>query len=45
MGPLQTFVRIVIPVAKGAIVAAALLLILFGWNETQLAIVLLQGAE
>ena len=43
VGPLQTFVRIVIPVAKGAIVAAALLLILFVWNETQLAIVFLQA--
>ena len=45
LGPVQTFVRIVLPLSKGPIVAVGMVNGFFVWGETQLAIVLLQDPE
>jgi ABC-type glycerol-3-phosphate transport system permease component len=42
LGPLQTYFRIVLPLSKGPVATAGLLQLIWVWNETQLAIVLLQ---
>ena len=42
LGDLAVFLRIVVPLSKGAITAVSLLLAIWVWSETQLAIVLLQ---
>ena len=44
MGPARTYLSVVLPLSKGAIVGASLLMLIWVWNETQLAIVLLQTA-
>jgi raffinose/stachyose/melibiose transport system permease protein len=44
MGPARTYLSVVLPLSKGAIVGASLLMLIWVWNETQLAIVLLQNA-
>lgn len=41
----QTFIRIVLPLSKGPIVAVGMINGFFVWGETQLAIVLLQAPE
>ncbi|MFM9458130.1 carbohydrate ABC transporter permease [Streptomyces europaeiscabiei] len=43
LGPLRTFIRIVLPLSKGPIVAVGIVNGFFVWGETQLAIVLLQS--
>ena len=45
VGLFQTFVRIVLPLSKGPIVAVGMINGFFVWGETQLAIVLLQSAS
>jgi ABC-type glycerol-3-phosphate transport system permease component len=42
LGPVGTFVRIVLPLSKGAVFAVSLLALVFIWGESQLGIVLLQ---
>ena len=42
LGLAGSFVRIVLPLAKGGIVAVSLLALIFVWGEAQLGIVLLQ---
>jgi ABC-type glycerol-3-phosphate transport system permease component len=42
LGPGRTFLQIVLPLSRGPLAAAGLLLLVWVWNETQLAIVLLQ---
>ena len=42
LGDLGAFLRIVLPLSKGALTAVSLLLAVWVWSETQLAIVLLQ---
>jgi ABC-type glycerol-3-phosphate transport system permease component len=42
LGSGRTFLQIVLPLSRGAVAAAGLLEIIWVWNETQLAIVLLQ---
>jgi ABC-type glycerol-3-phosphate transport system permease component len=44
LGDLAVFMRVVIPLSKGAITAVSLLLAIWVWSETQLAIVLLQDS-
>ncbi|MCP1428167.1 raffinose/stachyose/melibiose transport system permease protein [Microbacterium foliorum] len=43
LGRFQTFLRIVLPLSKGPIVAVGMINAFFVWGETQLAIVLLQS--
>ena len=45
LGRFQTFVRIVLPLSKGPIVAVGMINGFFVWGETQLAIVLLQAPD
>jgi raffinose/stachyose/melibiose transport system permease protein len=45
LGLVQTFIRIVLPLSKGPIVAVGMVNGFFVWGETQLAIVLLQSAS
>jgi raffinose/stachyose/melibiose transport system permease protein len=45
LGELATFVRIVVPLSTGAIATVLLLLAVWVWSETQLAIVLLQTSD
>jgi ABC-type glycerol-3-phosphate transport system permease component len=40
----KTYVKIVLPLSKGALTAVSVLLAIWVWSETQLAIVLLQSA-
>ncbi|MFD9114308.1 carbohydrate ABC transporter permease [Streptomyces bottropensis] len=44
-GAWRTYVRIVLPLAKGAVTAVAMLTLVFVWGETQLGVVLLQSGE
>lgn len=43
LGPVATYVRIVLPLSKGPITAVGMVNAFFIWGETQLAIVLLQS--
>lgn len=43
LGAIQTFIRVVLPLSKGPIVAVAIMNGIFVWGETQMAIVLLQN--
>ena len=42
-GPVQTFVRVIVPVARGGLVTAFVFQVINGWNETLFAIVLLHS--
>lgn len=43
--PFRAFLRIVLPLSKGAVLAVSLLALVFVWGESQLGIVLLQTSE
>lgn len=45
LGEFRTYLRIVLPLSKGAITAVSMLLIVWVWSETQIGIVLLQDAS
>jgi raffinose/stachyose/melibiose transport system permease protein len=45
LGDFATYLRIVLPLSKGAITGVATLLLVWVWSETQLGIVLLQDSE
>jgi raffinose/stachyose/melibiose transport system permease protein len=42
LGPFSAYVRVALPLSKGAITAVGILVLLFAWGETQLGIILLQ---
>jgi ABC-type glycerol-3-phosphate transport system permease component len=44
-GVWRTYVRIVLPLAKGAVTAVGMLTLVFVWGETQLGVVLLQTGD
>ncbi|WP_113716872.1 carbohydrate ABC transporter permease [Arthrobacter dokdonensis] len=43
--PLRTFVQVTLPLAKGGILTAFVLIVVGNWNETLLALTLLQSTE
>jgi raffinose/stachyose/melibiose transport system permease protein len=43
LGPFMVYLRIALPLSKGAITAVGVLVLVFAWSETQLGIVLLQA--
>lgn len=45
LGSWRTYLMIVLPLSRGAIVAVGLLTLIFVWSETQLGVVLLQTTE
>ncbi len=45
LGHFATFVRVVLPLSRGALVAVGLLALVFVWGESQLGIALLQDPE
>jgi ABC-type glycerol-3-phosphate transport system permease component len=45
LGEFSTYLRIVLPLSKGALTGVATLLLVWVWSETQLGIVLLQDSE
>ena len=44
-GPLRTFLRVIVPVARGGLITAFLLQVISGWNETLFALVLLHSQD
>lgn len=44
-GPLRTFTRVIVPVARGGLITAFLLQLISGWNETLFALVLLHSQD